>query len=430
LKRLLNFSNSNILLKIASLNSFSVIVRIGVGFITSKIIALFIGVEGMALIGNLRNFSTSVQTFSTLGLYNGIIKYTAQFKIDVKQLSKSLSTSFYLIFFTTCVISSSMYFYADYINTYIFNTFQFAYIIRIFALALPFYSLNLFLYAILNGYSYYKRYLFINICSQIFGVCITVFLIWNHNIDGALISVVLTPSLILLITLLAVVKYKNNLALIKLKHVTAKMALNLSSYSLMVLISAITVPLIYIAIRNYIIESIDLKAAGYWEAMSRVSSYYLMFVTTLLSLYVLPKYSKINTKEAFRKEVINFYKTIIPLFAIGLIIIYLLRSFVIVIVFSKEFEPVEDLFLWQLLGDFIKALSLVITYQLLAKKMVLEYIIIELFSVVTIYLLSIYYIDIYGVKGATIAHFVSFFLHYCLVLFVFRKTLFFKSLLK
>ena len=41
----------------ASLNSISVIVKIIAGFLTSKALALFVGSEGMALVGNLRNFT-------------------------------------------------------------------------------------------------------------------------------------------------------------------------------------------------------------------------------------------------------------------------------------------------------------------------------------------------------------------------------------
>ena len=38
------------------LNSASVVLRIGVGFITSKFIAVFVGPSGMALVANFRNF--------------------------------------------------------------------------------------------------------------------------------------------------------------------------------------------------------------------------------------------------------------------------------------------------------------------------------------------------------------------------------------
>ena len=92
MKRILNHISRNVLLKIASLNSVFIIIRIFSGFITSKAIAIYVGPEGLALIGNLRNFMTSVKSFSTLGLTNGIVKYVAELKSDVAELGKLVST--------------------------------------------------------------------------------------------------------------------------------------------------------------------------------------------------------------------------------------------------------------------------------------------------------------------------------------------------
>ncbi|HMC00608.1 MAG TPA: hypothetical protein VKN14_06185, partial [Flavobacteriaceae bacterium] len=86
--------------------------------------------------------------------------------------------------------------------------------------------------------------------------------------------------------------------------------------------------------------------------------------------------------------------------------------------------PVENLFLWQLLGDFVKVLSIVIAYQFLAKRMFWHYIITEAFLVFTLYFTSIYFIDIYGVKGATIGHFVTYLMYYGVILLIFGNSLF------
>jgi len=149
-----------------------------------------------------------------------------------------------------------------------------------------------------------------------------------------------------------------------------------------------------------------------------------MFVYSLLTLYILPRFSEIDTIKGFRKEVFGFYKTIIPIFAIGLLIIYLLRKYIVEILFTFEFEPVTDLFFWQLLGDFVKVLSIIIAYQFLAKKMFWHYIITEAFSVIILYLTSVYFIDLYGVKGANIAHFATYVMYYGVILLIFSSSLF------
>ena len=76
------------------------------------------------------------------------------------------------------------------------------------------------------------------------------------------------------------------------------------------------------------------------------------------------------------------------------------------------------------MGDFVKVISVVIAYQFIAKRMFWHFIIIEIFLVLMMYLASVYLIDIYGVKGAVIGHFVSYVLFYGVVLLLFSSSLF------
>ncbi len=412
-------------MKIASLNSVSVVTKIIAGFLTSKAIAIFIGAEGLAVIGNLRNFLSSVQSFSVLGFYNGAVKYISEYKNNVVKLGNILSTVFYLGLISTVLISLLCFFNAEYISNLIFyEGNDYAYIIKMMAIAIPFYSLNIFIYSILNGFSKFKNLIVLNIIGQIFGLCITLILIYQQRLDGALVSVVIVESIIVLITLVSILNRRSLFPLIKLKSISYGMVKKMSSYSIMALFSAVVLPIVIIAIRSYIIDNVGAKEAGFWEGMTRISKYYLLFISSLMTLYILPRFSEIDSKKEFRKEVFNFYKTIMPIFGLGLIVIYFLRKIIVPIVFSSEFKPVEDLFLWQLMGDFVKVLSIVIAYQFLAKRMFWHYIIIEGFFVIILYLTSIYFIDIYGVKGATIAHFTTYVLHFGVILLIFSSSLF------
>tara|TARA_R110000868_G_scaffold1389_29_gene10877 strand:- start:11322 stop:12623 length:1302 start_codon:yes stop_codon:yes gene_type:complete len=425
LRRFINYIDKNVLVKVASLQTASVVTRIIAGILTSKAIAIFIGAEGLALIGNLRNFVSSVQTVSTLGFYNGAVKYIAEFKDNTIKLGKAISTIFYFGFIATILVSLTCYYNAETINNIIFPSYNnYAYIIKIFAMVLPFYALNMFSFSIMNGYSNYKMLIVINIIGQILGVSVTLLLIYQNKIEGALISVAIAESLVCLITLVGIINRRSLVPLIKVKEISFSFLKKLSPYSLMALFSAVILPLVVLAIRSYIIDTIGYKDAGFWEAVMRISKYYLMLMSSLMALYILPRFSEIDDVKEFRKEVFGFYKTVMPIFGIGLVLIYFLKGYIVVGVFSNEFKPVEDLFLWQLLGDFLKVLSIVIAYQFLAKKMFWHYIVTEAFLVIILYVTSIYFIDQYGVKGAVIGHFVSYLMYYILILLIFGTSLF------
>lgn len=407
------------------LHSATVLTKIIAGFLTTKFIAIFIGAEGMALIGNMRSFLTSVQSFATVGIYKGVVKYIGRYKNDAVKLSKTLSTAYYLGFTATMLVSFLAYFNADNLNEFLFSKqYNFAYIIKIMALALPFYALNLFSFSIMNGFSKFKFLMIINIIGQLMGLGVTLLLIWQNNIDGALISVVISPSLIFLITVVGILNRRNLLPEIKVRNIDYELLIKLSPYAIMAVVSGIAFPLVIIAIRNYIISVEGLQDAGFWEAMNRISSYYLLFVNSLMTLYFLPRFSELHTKKEFRDEVKDFYKTIIPVFALGLLVIYLLRPFIVAIFLNDDFKPVEDLFLWQLLGDLIKVLALVIAYQFIAKKMFWHFIITEAFLLFILYFTSVYFVDSYGVVGANMGHFASYALYYIVILLIFGSSLF------
>lgn len=426
MKKLIDYINDNVLIKVTSLQAASVLTRIIAGILTSKAIAVFIGPTGLALIGNLRNFVSSFQSIAVLGFYNGAVKYISDFKDDVVALSKVVSTIFYVGFVSTILVSFFCYFNADTINNIIFPVYNnYAFVIKIFAMVLPFYALNMFSFSIMNGFSKYKILIIINIIGQILGVSIALLLIYQNKINGALISVVIAESLIFLITLVGIANRRTLVPLIKVSSISFSFLKKMSTYSLMALFSAVIMPLIAIAIRSYIIDNVGYKDAGFWEAMTRISKYYLMLVSSLMALYILPRFSEIDDVKEFRKEVFSFYKTVIPVLFLALLAIYLLKPYIVTIIFSDDFKPVEDLFLWQLLGDFVKVLSMVIAYQFLAKKMFWHYILTEAFLVIILYTTSVYFIDLYdNVKGAVVAHFVSYLMYYGIILLIFGSSLF------
>ncbi len=425
MKKFFHYINSEVLVKAARLNTANISVKIIAGILISKFIAVYIGPQGMALIGNLRNFLSAIQSIAISGLYKGVVKYISQFKTNAVELTKTLSTVFYLGFFSSVLLGFLCYYNAEFINDLIFsNNYNYTYVIEILAIVLPFYALNMFVFSIMNGFSKYKILLVINIIGQILGLLVTLLLIWQENIDGALIAIVITPALNLLITVVGIAFRQNLISSLKITNVSLSILNKLSPYMIMALVSAIALPIVMIIIRNYLIAEIGIKEAGYWTAMTRVSDYYLMFINSLMTLYILPRFAEINSRKEFRKEVFGFYKTIMPVFLVILLIIYLSRSLLINILFTEDFRPVEDLFGYQILGDVMRVLSMVIAFQFLAKKMFAHFIILEIFLFVIMYFSSIFLIDEFGLIGAVMGHCLSYVMYFGIILLIFGSSLF------
>lgn len=424
MKKFFHYINNEVLVKAASLNTANISIKILAGILISKFIALFIGPEGMALIGNLRNFLSTIQSISIAGLYNGFVKLISKHKNDLIKLTNTLSTVFYFGFFSSLLLAFLCYYNAEFINNLIFFNNNYVYVIETMAIVLPFYALNMYVFAIMNGFSKYRILLVINITGQVLGLLVTLLLIKQENIDGALIAVVITPALNLLITIVGIAFRKNLMSIINITNIQTSVLRKLSPNMIMALVSSIALPIVYIIIRNYIISEIGIKEAGYWTAVTRVSDYYLMFINSLMALYILPRFAELKTQSEFRKEVFSFYKTVLPIFAIILGVVYLSRSVLVNLLFTEEFRPIEDLMGYQILGDFMRVMSMVIAYKFLAKKMFTHFIIIEVFLFVIMYFSSIYLIDVFGLKGAVMGHCLSYLMHFGIILLIFGSSLF------
>lgn len=415
---------SSELFRITSLNSISVLLKIGVGLITSKVLAIFVGPTGMALLGNLRNFLVSMENVASLGFQSGIVKYVAENEKDNEGLKKVISTLFCCLFLVTIVFGILLFVFAEYLNTFIFGKYyHFEYVFRLLAFVLPLHIGGLYMNAVINGLGKFKKVIYITIIGTFLSVLVTVILVFQYQIYGALISIIITPGLLFFVSLFFLLEDFSITTFFKPGLFDWNLLQNLSHYFLMALVSGIFGPLVLLLVRNHLIASVSINAAGYWEAMSRISSYYLLFLNTLITVYYYPKMVLAENDSETKEVIQGFYKHIVPVFGIGLIVVFVLKNILIQLLFTDDFKPVEMLFFWQLIGDFFKGASLILGMQFFAKKMTKTFIVTELISLTILLFSSILLIDYLKTEGVVIAHAITYILYTCVLVVIFRKSL-------
>lgn len=413
------------LFRVSSLNSLSILVRIAGGLLASKMIALFIGPAGMALTGNLRNFLTSIDAFTTLGLQNGIIKYTAENEHDEVILQRSLATICLSTLVAVVMCSILLFVPSFYWSSLIFNgNEQYSWVFRLLALILPFYTGSLIFIAILNGLGKYKQVIYLNMWGNALGVIMSAVFIWQLGLSGAFWGIVLSPVIVFAISVFYLGRQLSIISFFKRSYFDPSLLRGLFSYSLMSLVTAVLGPVVFISIRTHIVQCAGISHAGYWEALSRVATFYLMFATTLLTIYFLPKLSVAKDNSDTRSVFLSYFKTVVPIYAAGLMLVYVLRFFIIRILFSTSFLPMEDLFCWQLAGDFFKVCSLILAFEFFAKKMAKAFIVTEVLSFTVLYSSSLVLINHFGSEGAVMAHALTYFVLTAGLAVYFRKKLF------
>jgi len=415
---------SSDMVKVFSFTGISTLIKLISGYVSVKIIATIVGPSGIALIGQLQNFTSIFTTLGAGGINNGVVKYVSEYKDEETQLEKFIRTGFKITITCSLFFGVILILFSYPLSHWILLDNQYYYVFILFGISLLLLSLNNFFLSIINGFQEFKKFVLINIITSIVGLVFTVILVSLYQLKGALIANVTYQSIILFVT----IYFLKSLKWFSKNKFNGKLNKDIVkryfSYSLMAIVSAATVPVSQLLIRGYLINNYSISSAGYWEGMNRISGLYLLFVTTSFSVYYLPKLSEIKSESLLRKEILTTYKIITPIIAISLMLIFILKGVVISILFTKEFYPMKELFLWQLLGDFFKIMSWILAFLMVAKSMTKTYIFTEIIFSILIVLLSYIFINLHGVIGATQSYCINYFIYFIVMLLVFRKLLF------
>lgn len=420
LQRLINFTKADIV-KVFSFTAISTLVRMLTGFISIKVVALIIGPAGIALLGQLNNFSSIVMTAGSGGINSGITKYVAEYKESPGKVRLFISTALQLTIVLSILTGLVLIIFARYFSRVILFNPSYSYVFVLFGITLTLYTSNGYLMSILNGYKEFKKYVKISIVTSITGAFFTVGLVWLWQLKGALISAVTYQSIAFFVTLLMITKSPwfiyNNFNVRFSKTVLKKYF----SYSLMVIVSAATIPISQIFIRSYVISHLSATEAGWWEAMNRISGMYLMVITSSFGVYYLPRLSEIKDRYELRKEIFTAYKVIIPVLIVSFLGIYIFRDFIIRVLFSSEFSPMRNLFAWQLIGDLFKISSWLLAFLMVAKSMTSLYITTEVLFSAFFVGLSILFLRNNQVVGVTQAYMLNYLIYLISMVLIFRN---------
>ena len=414
------FIRGNLLLKMTSLNAAVITIRLVISAVVQRLLYDYVGPVGQYKIGQLRSLSQLLMSVASLGTFNGIVKYVAEYRTDKEQLQKLFSTTFVFTIIGVLVSGISLLFFANEISNYLFATDEFSYIIKLTAVIIPFVAVQRVFNGVINGLSEYKKFAVIDLVSYLFSIALTIFFLFKYDLDGVLIAIAITPVIQVLVLLFFFFRTLREYLHFKGLILKSPMAKSLLAFTLMSIVSSILLPLVEIDIRSMLEEKMSGRDAGVWTNLTFISKNYMVFSGSLFTLYVIPKFAGIYTSANFKKELVNIYKTILPLFAVGMLAVFLCRNLIIELLYPGLYE-MAPLFKWQLLGDFIRLASLVLLNQFLAKKLVRNFIFSELFSLVVFYVLSQILVIPFGVEGVVLAHLIRYILYFFLVAFlVFR----------
>jgi len=405
------------LIKTSLFNGISVVVKMFTLLGINKILALYVGPSGYAALGQLQNALTMITTLSSGAVNTGVTKYTAEYIDEPGKQHAVWKTATTLALAGSLVVGVAVAVFNNELSSYFFKTDVYGSVFIWVAISLFFFTFNALLLAIINGKKDVKTLVIANIAGSFLSLIVTGFLTWFFGLYGALVSLGIYQASAFVTTVFLCRKSAWFRVDYFFGRLDKKIAINLSKFAAMALTTAACVPLAQILIRNHLISNFGAEYAGYWEAMWRLSSAYLLLVTTTLGVYYLPRLSELVGYDAVVKEVSEGYKFILPVAIICCIVVYFLRDFVIQVLFTEQFLPMRDLFAFQLIGDVMKIGSWILAYVMLGKAMYKLYIVTEIVFAVSFYGFVLLFTRWHGFQGVVEGYAFNYLL-YWIVMFV------------
>lgn len=377
----------------------------------NKILAVYVGPAGYAAFGQFQNAVQMISTLASGAINTGVTKYTAEYHEDESKQRAVWQTAGTIALAGSVILSVLVFaFRTDLARMFLSNV-SLSPVFGWFSATLVLFVFNTLLLAILNGKKDIRRYVVANIAGSVFAMLVTSVMVVQWGLMGALVGFAVYQSLAFFVTMVLCVKTP----WFRLRHLVGRIdtvvAKNLARYTAMALTTAATVPLSQIFIRNHLGQSFGWEAAGYWEAMWRLSGAYLLLVTTTLSVYYLPRLAELKTGAEVRREILAGYRIILPAAVLCALLVYLLRNSIIAILFSAAFLPMEKLFFWQLIGDVLKIASWLIAYVMLSKAMTKIFIFTEVLFSLSFVVLTFLLTEVFGMVGAVVSYAVNYALY-------------------
>jgi len=296
------------LVKTSLINAWGVAIKMLCMLGVNKVLAVYVGPSGYAFIGQLQTFVQSMTLLGTAGTANGVVKYTSDNRTDYTEQREYWKAAGFLSMVMTAILSVILFAFSTGFSLVLFKDESFSLVFKCMAFSLLFFAFNSMLLSILNGMKEVVSYVKATIAGSVLALLIVTLLVYRFSLLGALIGLAVYQSVSFFATLVICYRFdwfRLNFFIGKGKR---DYLVPLLKFSLMALTSALVVPMSQLMIRGDLIGQFGHEGAGYWEAIWRLSSAYLMFVTGVLTFYFLPRFSELRSGSEIKEEIINAYK--------------------------------------------------------------------------------------------------------------------------
>ena len=329
--------------------------------LANKLFALYFGAPGITLLTHFQNLIAIATQLSDQGTSSGMLKYNAVQGVDEASRQRLVKSTWWLGFSICIAVLACLgifknYFFAHFGGVVPFWVF---YIILVIGAVLIW--VKTFVLAILRSEHNFKGFAILtalNMSAFAFGVY------WGTttgSITQALLAFAIGQGAGAVISVVYIGVKKA--MVFSRPAIHRSDAARLWQFILMAVAVLVFERFTDFVARDYAISTFGVEATGLWQAMARLAAYIQMVFVASIGLVLYPQVAAIaHSHIQLRRYLWSAYRLIIPGVFIGLLIIYLLRTPMLVLLFSDRFVEAGSMAAPQLFGEGLLMLGLPLAY--------------------------------------------------------------------
>lgn len=401
------------LLKVTALTGLLTLLRMAMGFVIAKVVAVETGPTGLAMLGQVQSMVNSLNGLINAPAGAGVVRFTAeQHKDGFEACARWWRASVRWVLAIFLVVTPIVIILSDDIASWLLKDEGMAWVVIVATSLLPLAAIGTLFNSVLNGQQNYRRFVGLGMASSVISAVVMLSMIMLADIEGALLAAAAQTALA------GVVMLTTNLSQqwMRLSYwfgaVDREAMKVIGGYVLMALTTALTVPISQMMVRTVLIEQVGWQGAGLWQAVWKISEVYLGVITMALATYFLPRLSSLVGVATIVSEIRRTTLIVLPVVTTLALLVYLSRDLIISLLFTEAFRDSRELFAVQLCGDVIKIVSWLYAYPMLSRGAVKWYVGSELvFSVAFVVFAYVLILNL-GVAGATWAYLLTYCLYF------------------
>ncbi len=404
----------NSIFKATSLFGGVEIIRIIVGALQAKILALLLGPAGIGFESIFKTATNMISQITGLGLRTSAVREIAEANnskdsISISKTHLTLKRWVFILGIFGMIITIII---SPLLSKWTFGTNEYTWAFILLSAIMLFTSLNNGHVALIRGMRRKGDYAKTNLISVVLGLILSSILYFALGKEGVIYALIATAFGRMLVSLYFSKKIKIDKIELPFKETVSLGNRMIKLGFFMMLSSSLSLLFSYV-LNAYIARESGIEAVGLYRAGFLITTYYVNLVFSAMGADYLPRLSEINKDNTQIKEIVNQQAEIANLIIFPLIIsLITIAPIIIQLLYSKEFLGITNFIVWAIVAMLFKASSWSMSYILLAKGKGVLFFATEVSIGIFHLVANIVGYKLFGLEGMGIAYLINYTLYF------------------